>query len=65
MSQRRPLASPDEVSEYLGVPKGTLTMWRYRKERLAWIKVGRHVRYRWEEIERYLDDQSSKPNPAA
>jgi len=64
MSSRRALATPVEVADYLGVPERTLSMWRYRNERLAWMKVGRHVRYRWEDIEAYLEEQSRQPKPA-
>lgn len=53
---RRPLATPPEVSEYLGVPVTTLMDWRYRKVGPPSIRVGRHVRYRWEAVEKWLND---------
>lgn len=56
---RRPLATPEQVSEYLGVPVGTLTMWRYRKVGMRFSKVGRHVRYDWADVDAWLAEQSS------
>lgn len=55
---RRALATAEEVSEYLGVPVDTLYAWRYRGVGPRSAKVGRHVRYRWEDVERYVDEQS-------
>ena len=37
---------PEEVAEVLGVPVGTLANWRYQRRAPAFVKVGRHVRYR-------------------
>lgn len=58
MSPRRPLASAAEVSEYLGVPVATLHQWRYLGTGPRAAKVGRHLRYRWEDVEKWLDQQS-------
>ncbi|MEU8327122.1 helix-turn-helix domain-containing protein [Micromonospora sp. NPDC048839] len=54
---RRALARPGEVAEFLGVPEKTLTQWRYLRKGPRWAPVGRHVRYRWEDVEKWLDDQ--------
>ena len=37
------LMDPTEVSEYLGVPIGTLANWRYQRRGPAFVRVGRHV----------------------
>jgi hypothetical protein len=55
MGDRRPLGKPPEVSEYLGVPETTLAQWRWLGTGPRWSTVGRHVRYRWEDVERYID----------
>ena len=60
----RNLASPDEVSEYLGVPVATLYQWRHRGIGPRAARVGRHVRYRWRDVERWVDDQSQGPEAA-
>ncbi|MEU5668965.1 helix-turn-helix domain-containing protein [Micromonospora sp. NPDC047753] len=58
MSERRPLATPEQVAEYLGVPIQTLYQWRHRSVGPRGSKVGRHVRYRWDDVEKWLDDQA-------
>lgn len=57
---RRALATPEEVSAYYGVPLRTLEAWRYRRTGPAWRKVGRHIRYRWEDVEQWgsVDQQA-------
>jgi excisionase family DNA binding protein len=57
-SARRALATPADVANYLGVPVKTLTEWRYRRKGPRWAPVGRHVRYRWEDVEKWLDEQA-------
>lgn len=52
----RPLASAPELSSYLGIPETTLSQWRWKKTGPKWLKVGRHVRYRWADIEKWLDE---------
>lgn len=57
MPVRTHLATPPEVAAYLVVPEKTLTQWRYLRTGPRWSKVGRHVRYRWVDVEKWLDDQ--------
>jgi excisionase family DNA binding protein len=52
---RRPLAKLDEVAAYLQVPVRTLYAWRYRGEGPRGHRVGRHVRFRWEDVEAWID----------
>lgn len=52
------LAEPDEVAQYLGVPDGTLRQWRYLGTGPKYIKVGRHIRYRWSDVAVWLDSQT-------
>jgi len=56
----RQLLSPDELASYLGVPRATVYRWRSRREGPCGIRVGRHVRYRLEEIERWLDERQEQ-----
>jgi excisionase family DNA binding protein len=58
MGTRRRLATVEEVSEYLGVPVPTLYQWRAKGTGPRGSKVGRWVRYRWDDVEQWLDDQS-------
>ncbi|MGW2566901.1 helix-turn-helix transcriptional regulator [Streptomyces sp. NPDC001537] len=52
------LAAPEEVADFLGLPIATLAQWRYLGKGPRSIKVGRHVRYRWADVERWLDENA-------
>ncbi|WP_330354463.1 helix-turn-helix domain-containing protein [Streptomyces chartreusis] len=54
MPEQRPLASPKTVADFLGLPVATLAQWRYLGKGPRSIKIGRHVRYRWADIEQWL-----------
>lgn len=58
MSDRRRLATAEEIAEYLGVPLRTVYQWSSRGGGPRLIKVGRHLRARWSDIEAYLDAQT-------
>lgn len=49
------LLIPQELADMLQVPLQTLGQWRYLGRGPAYIKVGRHVRYRSVEVEQWLD----------
>jgi hypothetical protein len=58
--EKRPLATPKEVADYLGggereVTEATLKSWRYKRTGPRWIPVGKHVRYDWDDVEAWLD----------
>ncbi|MGZ6488335.1 MAG: helix-turn-helix domain-containing protein [Pseudobdellovibrio sp.] len=54
-----PLFTPIQAAEYLSVSPGTLAVWRCTKRYpLAFIKVGRLVKYRKSELDRFLDARS-------
>ncbi len=59
MGMKRPLASVDEVAEYYGVPVVTLYQWRHKGVGPKSAKIGRHVRYRWDDVEAYFDAQAT------
>jgi excisionase family DNA binding protein len=58
MPDQRPLANVDQVAEFLGVPVQTLYQWRYKGTGPRASKVGVHIRYRWSDVERWLDQQA-------
>lgn len=62
-----PLLQPTDVSAFLGVPIGTLDQWRHRGTGPRYVRVGRHVRYRLEDVHAWVADQSrtSTTSPAA
>ena len=49
------LLSPDELSTYLGIPLATVYGWRTRGEGPPGVRIGRHVRYRAEDVLGWLD----------
>ncbi len=57
------LLSVEEVAEWLGVPVGTIYAWRYRSTGPASYKVGRHVRFRRDDVESWLEEQRCEPAP--
>jgi excisionase family DNA binding protein len=56
------LLSIPELAEYLGVPVATIYRWRYARDGPVGYRVGRHVRYRLSDIERWLDAQRDVRN---
>ena len=57
------LLSIPELAEYLGVPVATIYRWRYTRDGPAGYRVGRHVRYRLSDVERWLETQrDSRPD---
>ena len=51
------LLRPLDVAARIGVPVGTLANWRCDGRGPRYLKVGRHVRYRVEDLEAWLDRQ--------
>jgi excisionase family DNA binding protein len=51
------LLSIPELAAYLGVPVATIYRWRYTRDGPVGHRVGRHVRYRLIDIERWLETQ--------
>lgn len=45
------MATPAEVAAYLQVPVKTLYTWRYHGKGPRAHRVGRYLRYRWEDVE--------------
>ena len=55
------LISVKELADYLDVPVTTLYQWRYRREGPPGFRVGRHVRYRWSDVEEWIEHQLAVP----
>jgi predicted DNA-binding transcriptional regulator AlpA len=47
-----------QTAEFLAVAVKTLQAWRVRGGRPKFIKLGRSVRYRREDLERFLDERT-------
>jgi excisionase family DNA binding protein len=52
------LMRPADVARYIGIPEQTLYQWRYRRVGPRCMKVGRHLRYRRADVDRWLEDQA-------
>lgn len=52
------LWDPQTLADRLDIPVRTLGQWRYHGNGPPYVKVGRHVRYRREDVEAWLDDQT-------
>lgn len=57
---REPLATIAEVATYLGKTVNALYVMRQRGKGPRSSKVGRTVRYRWADVERWLDQQADR-----
>lgn len=55
------LLHPIDLSELLGVPVATLANWRCSRKGPPFVKVGRHVRYRPADVDRWIADRVSVP----
>ena len=68
-SPPRPLATPQEVADYLRKPVGTLKEWRWRGTGPRYSRQGRDVRYDWEDVYAWVRetsvDTADSPRPAA
>jgi excisionase family DNA binding protein len=53
------LISTERLAERLDVPLGTIYRWNHYGIGPRGIRVGRHVRYRPEDVESWLDSQAT------
>jgi len=53
-----PLLSANNLAEMLGVPLGTIYRWNHRGDGPVPLHIGRHVRYRLQDVERWIDEQA-------
>ncbi len=55
MDQANRLLTTQELAEYLDVPTATIYSWRYRGVGPLGFRVGKHVRFRPIDVERWID----------
>lgn len=56
------LVDVHELAAYLDVPVKTLYAWRYRMEGPPAFRVGRHLRYRWRDVQTWIQERI-EPEP--
>ena len=61
----RNLLTPERLADEVGVPPRTVAQWRYFNRGPAYIKVGRHIRYRREDVDAWLTEQRRGGTDAA
>lgn len=61
---RRPLATVPEIAAHYGVTQHTVRLWRRQGVGVGplMFRIGRHVRARWDDIDKY-DAQQITPQP--
>lgn len=63
MEQDNRLVDVNELAAYLDVPVKTLYAWRYRREGPPAFRAGRHLRYRWRDVQAWIDQRIEPPPP--
>lgn len=53
------LLTKKEVASFLHIGESTLNLW-VRKNKINYIKLGKSVRFRKSDIDKYLDDRTIK-----
>lgn len=56
---RERLLDPSELAALLNLPEATLTTWRAAGTGPRFYRVGRHVRYRRDDLEAWLDGRAN------
>jgi hypothetical protein len=64
-SDREPLADSEAVAAYLDVSDRTVGQWRRARRGPKFVLVGKHVRYRWSDIDAWLASQEGQQNRGA
>ncbi len=61
MNNLDPLLSAQHLANYLEVPLATIYAWRYRGEGPPGFRAGRHLRYRWSDIDQWIHHRLASP----
>ncbi len=52
--------TPQELAAWLGIPVQTVYAWRYRRSGPRGYRVGKHVRFRRRDVERWLEQRADE-----
>jgi excisionase family DNA binding protein len=56
------LLTPGQVCDILAIPDSTLARWRSEHRELPYVKIGRLVRYRRQDLETWLENHLVNPD---
>jgi excisionase family DNA binding protein len=51
------MLSVQDLADYLDVPVATIYAWRCRRQGPPGFRVGRHLRFRWSDVEQWISDR--------
>ena len=51
------LLTVEDLAGYLDVPVATTYAWRYRRQGPPGFRIGRHLRFRCSDVERWIEDR--------
>lgn len=57
MEPLKGLLTVQDLADYLDVPVATIYAWRYRRQGPPGFRVGRHLRFRWSDVEQWISDR--------
>lgn len=58
------LLTPQQLANYLSVPVATLYDWRYRGDGPPGFRLGKHIRYRKDDVDRWINSRVVAPDRA-
>jgi excisionase family DNA binding protein len=61
----QPLLGPQELADWLGVPLATVYRWRTNGDGPPGLRVGKHLRYRVQDVESWLESQVERNGETA
>jgi excisionase family DNA binding protein len=61
LSTNDTLMTRAQAAEFLGLREQTLAKWASDRRHLAFVKIGRNVRYRQRDLEQFLLDNVCRP----
>ena len=62
--QQSPLLTPREAATWLRSKERTLERWRHQRMGPAFVRVGRHVVYRLEDLQAWVERQTNQADGA-
>jgi hypothetical protein len=58
-SRQSPMTDNNGAAEYIGVESGTLATWRSTgRYKLPYVKIGRSVKYRYEDLDAFITNNT-------